>query len=70
MQSRTYLLKQPQRMLISSFKLENGKVITPLFNFCLELGLQCTKVYRFVQCSPLVQSVADARRAGDQNPLS
>ena len=38
------LLKQPQRMLISSFKLTNGTLITPLFNFYLDLGLQCTKI--------------------------
>ena len=38
------MLKHPQRMLISSFKLENGTVITPLFNFYMELGLQCTKI--------------------------
>ena len=38
------LLKHPQRMLISSFKLENGSIITPLFSFYMELGLQCTKV--------------------------
>ena len=43
------MLKHPQRMLISSFKLEKGTVITPLFNFYLELGFQCNKVYRFVQ---------------------
>ena len=70
------MLKHPQRMLISSFKLENGTVITPLFNFYMELGLQCTKIYRFVQYSPrklfnnFVQSVVDARREGDENPLS
>ena len=70
------MLKQPQRMLISNFKLENGTVITPLFNFYLELGLQCTKIYRFVQYSPrkcfnnFVQSVVDARREGGENPLS
>ena len=70
------MLKQPQRMLISSFKLEKGTVITPLFKFYLELGLQCTKIYRFVQCSPrkcfnnCVQSVVDARREGDGNSLS
>ena len=70
------MLKHPQRMLISSFKLENGTVITPLFNFYLELGLQCTKIYRFVEYSPrkcfsnFVQSVVDARREGDENPLS
>ena len=70
------MLKHHQRMLISSFKLENGTVITPLFNFYMELGLQCTKIYRFVQYSPrkcfnkFVQSVVDARREGDENPLS
>ena len=63
-------------MLISSFKLANGTVITPLFNFYLVLGLKCTKIYRFVQYSPrncftsFVQSVVDARREGDENPLS
>ena len=69
-------LKHPQRMLMSSFKLENGTVITPLFNFYMELGLQCTKIYLFVQNFPrkcfnnFVQSVVDARREGDENPLS
>ena len=62
------MLKHPERMLISSFKLENGIVITPPFNFYMELGLQCTKIYRFIQFSPrkcfniFVQSVVDARR--------
>ena len=70
------LLKHPQRKLISSFKLQNGSIITPLFNFYMELGLQCTKFYRFVQylhqkCyNKFVQSVVDARREGDENPLS
>ena len=62
------LLKQPQRMLISSFKLNNGTLITPLFNSYLDLGLQCTKNHRFVQYTSrkvfnsFVQSVVDARR--------
>ena len=70
------LLKQSQRMLISSFKLENGTVITPLLNFYLSLGLKCTKIYRFVQYTPkkcfnnFFQSVVDARRVGDENPES
>ena len=61
---------------MSSFKVENGTVITPLFKFYLELSLQCTKIYRFVQntprkcCNKLVQSVVDARREGDENPQS
>ena len=65
-------------MLTSSFKLENGSIITPLFNFYMELGLQCRKAYRFIQYLPrkcfnkIVQSVAvfDAFREGDENPLS
>ena len=70
------LFKQPQRMLISSFKLNNGTFITPLFNFYLDLGLQCTKICRFIQYTPrkvfksFVQSVVDGRWAGDENPLS
>ena len=67
------LLKQPQRMLISSFKLEIGTVKTPLLNFYLSLGLKCTKIYLFVQYTPkkcfnkFVQSVVDAKRVGDEN---
>ena len=70
------LLKQPQRMLISSFNLENGTIITPLLNFYISLGLKCTRIYRFVQYTPrkcfntFVQSVVDARRGGDENPDS
>ena len=67
------LLKQPQRMLISSFKLEIGTIIKTLLNFYLSLGLKCTKIYSFVQYTHkkcfnnFVQSVVDARRAGDEN---
>ena len=70
------MLKHPERKLISSFKLENGTVITPIFNFYLELGLQCTKIYRFDKFFPQkrfnngMPSVVDARREGDENPLS
>ena len=66
------LLKQPQRMFISSFKLENGTIITPLLIFYLGLGLNCTKIYRLVQYTPekcfnnFVQSVVDARRADEE----
>ena len=70
------MLTHPQRMLISSFKLENVTVITPVFNFYLELGLQCTKIHRFVQYTQrirfiiLVQLVVDARRERDEYTLS
>ena len=56
--------------------MSNGTLITPLFNFYLDLGLQSTKIHRFVQYTPrqvfnnFVQSVVDARQAGDENPLS
>ena len=43
------LLKNPQRMSISSFKLQNGTIISTLLNFYLSLGLQCIKIYRFVE---------------------
>ena len=70
------LMKQPQRMLISSFNLENGTIITPLQNFYISLGLKCTRIYRIVQYTPrkcfntFVQSVVDARRGGYENPDS
>ena len=70
------LLKNPQRMLISSIKLENGTIITPLPYFYQSLGLQCTNVYRFLEYTPrkcfnnFVQSVVDARREGDENTHS
>ena len=67
------MLKHPQRMVISSFKVENGTVITLLFKFYLEVGLQCIKMYRCVRYTPrkslnnFVQSVVDARRERDEN---
>ena len=63
-------------MLISSSKLENETVITPLFKFSLELGLQSLKIYRFVQYSHqkffknFLQLVVITCREGDENPLS
>ena len=60
-------------MLISSYKLNNGIVITPLLKFYLKLGLRCTKIHRFLEYIPqkcfngFVQSVVDARREGDEN---
>ena len=37
------LLCQPGKMLISSYFLENGTLITPLLLFYLDLGLVCKK---------------------------
>ena len=67
---------QPQKMLISSYFLENGTLITPLPLFYLDLGLVCKKDYRFVEYIPVkcfnefVQSAVDARRKEDENPNS
>ena len=70
------IMAQPKRMLISSFHLTNGTIITPLLLFYLKLGLVCKKIHRFVQYTPrkcfnnFVQSAVDARRQGDENPNS
>ena len=70
------LLSQPQKMLISSFTLQNRTLITLLLLFHLQLGIVCTKIHRFVEYIPkkcfnsFVQSAADARRQGDENPNS
>ena len=63
-------------MLISSFILTNGTIITPLLLFYVQLGLVCEKIRRFVQYTPrncfddFVQSAVNARRQGDENPNS
>ena len=70
------LLSQPRKMLISSFKSQNGTLITPLLLFYLQLGLVCTQIHRFVEYTPkkcfnsFVQSAVDARRHGNENPNS
>ena len=46
------IMPQPRRMLISSFILTNGTIITPLLLFYLKLGLVCKKIHRFVQYTP------------------
>ena len=45
------IMSQPRRMLISisSFHLKNGTINTPLILYYVHLGLECTKVLRFVQ---------------------
>ena len=70
------IMSQPRRMLISSLHLKNGTIITPLLLYYLHLGLECTKIYQFVQYTPkkcfnsFVQSAINARRQGDENPNS
>ena len=64
------------KMLISSFTLQNGTVITPLLLFYLKLGLVVKKILCFVEYTPkkcfnsFVQSALDTRRQGDENPNS
>ena len=68
------ILSQPRKMLISSFTLQNGTLVTPLLLFFLQLGLVCTKTHRFVEYTPkkrfnsFVQLTVDARKQGDENP--
>ena len=70
------IVVQPRRMLISSFILTNGTIITSLLLCYLQLGLVCKKIHRFVQYSPrkcfdkFVQSAVDARRQSDENANS
>ena len=70
------IMVQPTRVLISSFILTNGTIITLLLLFYLQFGLVCKKIHRFVQYTPgkcfgnFVHSAVDARRQGDENPNS
>ena len=65
------LLRKPTRMLILSFKLERGPVITPLLNFYLEKGLIIKNW--LLQYKPqktferFLSSVVEARRKGDES---
>ena len=70
------IMYQFRKMLISSFTLQNGTLITPLLLFYLQLGLVVTKIHRFVEYTPgkffnsFVQAAVDARRKSDENPNS
>ena len=70
------IMSQPRKMLISSFTLQNGTLITTLLLFYLQLGLVVTKKHRFVEYTPtkcfnsFVQAAVDARRKCDENPNS
>ena len=70
------IMSQPQIMMMSSFTLQNGTLITPLLLFYLQLGLVVTKLHRFVESTSkkrfnsFVQAAVDARRKGDQDPNS
>ena len=70
------VMSHPRKLLISSFNLPNGTLITPLFLFYLQLGLFVTKRYRFVEDTPkkcfnsFVQAAAYARGKRDKNSNS
>ena len=67
-------MSRHRQLLISSFILQNGTLITSLVLFHLELDLACTEIHRFVGFTPrkcfnsFVQSPVDARRQGDESP--
>ena len=56
------IMSQPQKMLISSFTLQNGTLITPLLLFLSWIG---SPFYNFTP-----HRWVDARRQGDENPNS
>ena len=70
------LMSQPQKKIVSSFKLLNGTLITHLLLFYLEMGLPCTKIYRLDEYTTkkcfnkFLQSAVLLRRQGDENPNS
>ena len=70
------IISQPRKILISSFTLQNGTLITPMVLLYHQLGLVCTKIHRFVEYTPkncfngFVQSAVDARRQDYENPNS
>ena len=63
-------------MLISSFQLIIGTIITPLLKFYLDLGFECFQVHGFAQYTPLkcfnslVQSAMNAWKEVDGKPHS
>ena len=66
-------LCHPRKMMISSLIFGFGTLISPLLLFCLQLGLVCTNIHRFVDYTPkicfngFVQSAEDGRRQVDEN---
>ena len=73
---KEWIMSQPRRMLISSFRLKSGTIITPLLIYYLNLCLQCTKFHQIVQYTPkkcfssFVQSAVNAQRQRDENSNS
>ena len=67
------LLKKPKRMLISSYFGKKILLTTPLAKWYLDHGLEITKIYEFVECTPkkpfekFALDVSNGRRGGDVN---
>ena len=68
------IMAQPYRSLIGSMKGDKVLLATPLLKWCLEHGLEVTKVHQVIEfipepCfKPFGDAVSDARRAGDADP--
>ena len=52
------IMSHPRRMLISSFHVKNGTIISPLLMYYLHLGLDCTKFINSFSVLPKSVSVA------------
>ena len=70
------IMSQRRKLLISSFLLQHGTLMTPLLLFYLQLGFVCRKLHRFVEYTlkkcfnSFVQSAVDAKGQVDENPSS
>ena len=70
------IMSQRWNLLMSSFTIQNGTLITSLLLFYLQLCLVVTKIHGFIEYTPkicfnsFVQAAVDARRKSDQNPNS
>ena len=70
------LMSQLRRLFFSTIDLTNGPIITPLLLFYLDMGLVCSKTYRFVEYTPVkctnsfVQPAVNVRHPKDENPNS
>ena len=70
------IMSEPRRMLMSSFTLQNGTLISPSNLFYFQPGPVVTKIHRFVEYNPkqcfnnFVQLAVHAWRQGDENPNS
>ena len=69
-----WILPHHRKLLISSFTLQNGTLITRLLLFYLQFVLVNTKIHCFVEYTPnkcfnsFVESAVEARTHGDENP--